>query len=284
MTAEGCSGVAAVDALLAWCCDAARETFGARLLGAYAIGSLAHGGFTPTVSDVDLALVLADPLAPADAGRVATLARDAAAAHPRFGPRLSVFWSSPEEFNRRDRAEVRGRFPALDRLDLVRHGRLLAGADVRDRLLPPSRAAVLAASRDYLLGFVDEHGRRPLLAGEARDLPAGRKELTRLCLFPARFLYTAETGEAGSNDAAVAHYRERHGDPGAAIVALALALRHEPVRELTPGERALLAAGLPGYYRDFLREFLNLLGGQPPEADADLPALLAAIARARPGA
>ncbi|HEX5502933.1 MAG TPA: hypothetical protein VFW96_09940 [Thermomicrobiales bacterium] len=283
MTARGLSGVPAVDALLAWYCDAARAAFGARLLGAYAIGSLAHGGFTPAVSDVDLAL-LADPLARGDARRVAALARRAAAAHPDYGPRLSVFWSSPAEFNHPDRAEVGGRFPALDRLDLVRHGRLLAGVDARDRLRPPSRAAVLAASRDYLLGFVREPARRRLLAGERRDLPADRKELTRLCLFPARFLYTAETGDAGSNDAAVAHYRARHGGPGAAIVALALALRNEPGRDPTPDERALVAAGLPGYYRDFLREFLGLLGGEPPVGDAGLPALLAAIERAPFGA
>lgn len=279
MAAQGLSGVPAVDALLAWCGDAAREAFGARLLGAYAIGSLAHGGFTPAVSDVDLALLLADPLARADARRVAALARSAAAAHPDYGPRLSVFWSSPGEFNHPDRAEVGGRFPALDRLDLVRHGRPLAGGDARDRLVPPSRAAVLAASRDYLLGFVREPARRRLLAGQRRDLPADRKELTRLCLFPARFLYTAATGEAGSNDAAVAHYRARHGEPGAAIVALALALRHEPGRDLTPDERARVATDLPAYYRDFLLEFLGLLGGEPPAGDAGLPALLAAIAR-----
>jgi len=46
---------------------------GSRLLAAYALGSLAHGGFSPHVSDVDLGLVIADPLGAGDADTVATV-------------------------------------------------------------------------------------------------------------------------------------------------------------------------------------------------------------------
>ena len=35
--------------------EAAADAFGGRLAGAYAIGSLAHGGFSPSTSDVDVA-------------------------------------------------------------------------------------------------------------------------------------------------------------------------------------------------------------------------------------
>ena len=35
------------------------QALGERLVAAYALGSLAHGGFSPLVSDVDLALILA---------------------------------------------------------------------------------------------------------------------------------------------------------------------------------------------------------------------------------
>ena len=37
-----------------------------RLLAAYALGSLAHGGFSALVSDIDLGLVVDDPLRPDD--------------------------------------------------------------------------------------------------------------------------------------------------------------------------------------------------------------------------
>ena len=51
----------------------AQVMFGDRLVAAYALGSLAHGGFSSHVSDVDLGLVLADPLGAADAEAVASL-------------------------------------------------------------------------------------------------------------------------------------------------------------------------------------------------------------------
>ena len=55
------------DDVLADAVRVARQGLGGRLLAAYALGSLAHGGFSALVSDVDLALVLADPIQAADA-------------------------------------------------------------------------------------------------------------------------------------------------------------------------------------------------------------------------
>ena len=42
-------------AILADAVDAYQAAFAKRLVAAYALGSLAHGGFSPHVSDVDLA-------------------------------------------------------------------------------------------------------------------------------------------------------------------------------------------------------------------------------------
>jgi len=44
----------------------ARESLAGRLLAAYALGSIAHGGFSPLVSDVDVGLILADPIRSSD--------------------------------------------------------------------------------------------------------------------------------------------------------------------------------------------------------------------------
>jgi hypothetical protein len=58
---------------------------GGRLLAAYAVGSLAHGGFSALVGDVDLALVLADPIQAADAATLLTVAADVpVAVSPRW--------------------------------------------------------------------------------------------------------------------------------------------------------------------------------------------------------
>ena len=54
------------EAVLAEAVSASRHALGPRLVAAYALGSLAHGGFSPLVSDVDLGLILADPLMETD--------------------------------------------------------------------------------------------------------------------------------------------------------------------------------------------------------------------------
>ena len=50
------------EAVLAQALAAYQAALGSRLVAAYALGSLAHGGFSPLVSDVDLGLILRDPL------------------------------------------------------------------------------------------------------------------------------------------------------------------------------------------------------------------------------
>jgi hypothetical protein len=272
------TGVAGVDALLADCLALARGAFGERLASMYLIGSLAHGGFAPDVSDIDVALLLAAPLAQADAVRIAALTTSLIAHHPEYGPQLSVFWSAPEEFAGADSVRIAGRFPALDRRDLTAHGRLFAGTDLRSMLSPPTRRAILANCRADLPRFVRAPAFFPLLTGATQADFSDRKALTRYCLFPARFLYTAATGEVASNDRAAAYYRARYGGGvGEAIVTLGLALRQGRPRDLTPAERTTLLDGLSGYYRQFLCDMLPLLGLQCPAGKATILQLLAVV-------
>ena len=57
------------EAVLADAVAAYRAALGTRLAAAYALGSLAHGGFSPLVSDVDLGLIMQDPGLTAPLGR-----------------------------------------------------------------------------------------------------------------------------------------------------------------------------------------------------------------------
>lgn len=110
-----------------------------------------------TVSDIDLGLVLDDPLLATDGDQVAELANSIKASNRPFADRLSVFWGSVDSFSG---ASSGGRFPPLDRLDLKKYGRLLTGGDVRSRLpLPTHRelaieaiaAGVLPLCHEFLL-------------------------------------------------------------------------------------------------------------------------------------
>jgi hypothetical protein len=54
--------------------------WGSRLAAGYALGSLAHGGFSALVSDVDLGLILEDPLRATDRLTVRAVGTNALAA------------------------------------------------------------------------------------------------------------------------------------------------------------------------------------------------------------
>src|SRR5829696_5066898 len=210
-------GVERGHAVLADAVAAYRRVLGKRLLAAYALGSLAHGGFSPLVSDVDLALILTDPLGKADSARVKAVAWGLRAKGSALHGQLSVFWGIPSSL-----AGLRRPLPALDRLDLLEHGLLLLGEDVRGGLLLPARNELLVSGALFAL----EH-----LAGSAVGPPPrarGVGRLTKLVLFPVCLLFAAETGRVGANDAAVEHYLAADtAPPGASLVA-ALAWRTVP--------------------------------------------------------
>jgi hypothetical protein len=83
------------EAVLARAVAAYRDALGARLIAAYALGSLAHGGFSALVSDVDLGLILQDPLKANDRLTIDRVARSVRAGGPGLHERLSVFWGTP---------------------------------------------------------------------------------------------------------------------------------------------------------------------------------------------
>jgi hypothetical protein len=109
-TTDGSAGMAAGDfanrIVPLW-----HAELGPELLGAYLLGSLAHGGFTRRYSDIDVAVIteagLSEPALDHIRGTATALSAE-------WGARLSVFWA--------DRGFTRGRFPPLDRVDYLDHG------------------------------------------------------------------------------------------------------------------------------------------------------------------
>ena len=239
------------EAVLDQAVAAAREAWGERLLAAYALGSLAHGGFSALVSDVDLGLVLADPLDAEDAARVAALGARVRAGGAPLADRLSVFWGAPDTL--RGEGSL-GRFPPLDRLDLARYGRLLMGRDVRAGLPTPStRELVLAAAEQALRSLA-----APAVVAELDDpeglVAAGARHLTKRILFPVRFLYTAQTGEIGRNHDAVAHLVATEAGPMAELAAAALRWRETPPEDDRITSVRIVAAGIKPLYRHFVAD------------------------------
>ena len=258
--------------------DAYRVALGGRLLAAYALGSLAHGGFSPLVSDIDLGVIVSDPVGFGDAETIQAVADAEKAKGSALCQRLSVFWGTPSTLAGE---AVGGRFPALDRLDLLENGRLLVGTEARHGLSRPSASELLVTGAefalDYLAGVERPPGSpagglgslRPAREDAVEEircpevlLARGVRRLTKLVLFPVRFLFTAETAQVGTNELAVAHYLKNGDAPGGPLVAAAFAWRiAAPADEEVAAE--LLGGQIVPLYLHYIADHvarLDLLG------------------------
>ena len=242
---------------------------GSRMIAAYTLGSLAHGGFSQLVSDVDLGLVLQDPLRATDRLAIRKVARSLRAGGPALDERLSVFWGTPSTLCGHGGG---GRFPPLDRLDLIDHGRLITGQDARSSMASPDQTELLVAGAEFALGYLG--GARKLpdrlrdwrrhtdsaldeIRTPARLVSRGPRRLTKVVLFPVRFLFTARTGQVGSNNGAAAHYLANGYAPAAALVTAALAWRVEPPAD--DDATALLGQELIPLYMHYIDDHITRL-------------------------
>jgi predicted nucleotidyltransferase len=162
---------------------------GERLIGVYLIGSLAHDGFSMRYSDIDVAVIAEDPLTSEDLTRMGDRATALSA---DLAPKLSLFWT--------DRQFSIGRFPPLDRVDLIDHGIALIERE-HVRPLHPTLSEIRAyLGAEPLWNWSAQVGKLSALTELAS---INRKAYLRALLYPARFTYSWTTGEMASNDAAV---------------------------------------------------------------------------------
>jgi predicted nucleotidyltransferase len=176
-----------------------RAELGPELLGAYLMGSLAHGGFSRRYSDIDIAVVTEAGLSTQTLDRVR---REAVALSADLGSRLSVFWT--------DRHFSSGRFPPLDRVDYLDHAVALIEYH-RVRPARPSHEEIRRYLADAPFSNWSASARR--FASAEILQPRDRKAFLRTLLYPARFCYSWMTGRMGSNDEAVAFISEARPAP-----------------------------------------------------------------------
>jgi predicted nucleotidyltransferase len=201
----------------------ARARLGDGLLSAYAIGSLAHGGFTAAVSDVDLAL-LTDRRLGRDMRAVVAGITDDLAGHTELTlhDRLSVFHTPWDRFAD---PSPDARFPPIDRYDLVHFGVLVDGTDLRDvYATAPSADEIRAQAIESALRRVTPEARGAELRALADD-GVSVHDATKLVLWPVRLQHVCDAGEATGNRAAVDHYLQLPDTRHRRLVADALAWR-----------------------------------------------------------
>jgi hypothetical protein len=241
------------EAVLARAVSGFQAALGSRLIAGYALGSLAHGGFSRLVSDVDLGIILRDPLREEDRVIIDRVAGSVKAGGSALDQRLSVFWGSPASLEGPDGG---GRFPPLDRLDLLEYGRLLTGSDVRSGMARPDRTELLVAGAEFALGYLGDSVLNEIRS-PAQLVARGLRPVTKIVLFPVRFLFTAETGRVGINGLAAEHYAANASAPAITLVTQALAWRLGPPSN---GEAtALLSRELIPLYAHYLDDHIARL-------------------------
>jgi hypothetical protein len=246
---------------------AAGGRFAARLRSVYALGSLAHGGFCPLVSDVDVAIVLTelrdDPSPDPDSGpdrrQVASLVAGIRQSEAPLAERLSVFWGTQDSIAGRAGG---GRFPAHDRLDLLRHGILVAGDEIRGPLPEPSYAELVAGTAAFASTVLAQPDRLREITDAAYAAALGPRQASKVALFPVRFLYTVRTGQLGRNDDSVRHYLARSPDgPAADLARAGMRWRTQWSRGDRRDAVRLLASGAVRLYQEFAGEYAGTLSG-----------------------
>ncbi|MFT3863774.1 MAG: hypothetical protein QM729_05830 [Solirubrobacterales bacterium] len=205
--------------------EAAGIVFGDEIEAIYTLGSLAHGGFAPLVSDVDVAIILGST-AIDTADRIAAVqALVADKTDSPLSQRLSLFWGDWRAVRTGEGDHFR--LGPVDRLDLLDSGRLLLGSDLREPSVRPTRHELLLMSADLILSKFTAEYLEAL--GDARALVAdGARAVTKTILFPVRFMYTLRTGGIGLNDQSALWYGSE-GLPGGALALKSLAWRNEGI-------------------------------------------------------
>jgi hypothetical protein len=206
---------------------AAQAVLGSEIEAIFKLGSLAHGGFAPLVSDVDVAIIVGAtaPRTAEQMARVQTLVVDKGSSP--LSERLSVFWADWHMV--RTGEGDHSRLGPVDRLDLLDSGCLLLGSDLREPSVRPSHEELVVMSADHILNkFTDAYLER--LRDTRALLAGGPRATTKAILFPVRFIYTLRTGRIGLNDNSARWYAAE-GLPGSELALKALEWRNDGIAD-----------------------------------------------------
>ena len=255
------------DRVLARAVSLAQTAWGKRLVAAYALGSLAHGGFSIHVSDVDLGLVIDDPLVDSDADTLVGILGKLNTDDIPLAERLSVFWGSQATLSG---TAAGGRFPPVDLLDLKDSGRLIAGRDIRSLLRTPALKELVVSGAAFALKVLSTSQTTAYLRNPVDLVNTGTRKLTKLVLYPVRFLLTAHTGAVGVNHKAVEYFSTIASGTTVALAKSALEWRMSPPDPEDSSIVKTLREGLLPLYRVFLEDYERRLHeyGEPDLAQA----------------
>ncbi len=196
-----------------------------KVLAIFQLGSLAHGGYDPLVSDIDVALLLKNPETGGSIALSEKVKQEIMAKGVRHADRYSLFIGTVDELNN---AIGKTRFTIFDVLDLLHHGRCIFGDESSRKLIvePDFKSLVVNTfnfTKSYVFASLFKRGFEDLIGLYSQDYILFSKFL----LLPPRCIYTLEKRSPASTNEAVAYYCSQYHDPSSQIVEKALAWRRK---------------------------------------------------------
>jgi len=172
------------------------ELFGDKLRNVFQLGSLSHGGFSERFSDIDIAVVLHEPVTDAviDNVKQQILQLEPTA----LAKRVSLFWTV-SDFSW-------GRLRPVDQLDFLDNRECLWGEPLQDLPVRPALDIVRKDMHDHSLPYWSE--KTQYFTQQLPSDDKAFKEFVRCLLYPARLIFTWQLGKLGSNDEAVTYFTQ----------------------------------------------------------------------------
>lgn len=183
-----------------------KEYYKNKLISCYAIGSLAHGGFSPTTSDVDFAIILSNPWQSNYIDIIKQINREICTCGLKMANKASIYYGSVETMNTNSSYI---RFPGYDKLDLIIHGKLLYGQDIRTLLVAPTTEEIEIEGITQIVERFEIDKATIEINQISNLILCGQiPRVSKLILLPIRFLYTIHTNLLAHNIDSVAYFEK----------------------------------------------------------------------------
>ena len=231
------------------------DILGEHCIAIYLMGSLARGGFSDRVSDIDIGIIV-DNINPNTATYINDIVFRSKEKNPEIHNRISVFWGTIESINE---SSEDSRYPPFDRLDLIDHAQLIKGIEIRNQLIKPNQKELEISCVEFAILYLEISDKFTMFKDGLFIMNQGMTPLTKAILFPARFICLAQTNQFSTNEASAQHYKNAFSGDDALLVKKGYQWRMESVVESNDQIVSLINNGILILYNNFFDIYIERL-------------------------
>lgn len=219
----------------------------------YLMGSLSRGGFSILASDIDLGVVFIEKQANLE-HRLLKIKETLQNNYKNISNNISIFYGFIDDINHNNGDF---RYPLFDKLDLIEHGTLLYGKDIKTKIIKPTFEELIIDSAKFSLSYLANNDRLDEFKNVSKIVQKGNLYLSKTILFPVRFIYFANSKKISGNDDSVAYYLKYVNSKANTLVKIGYELRK--VDALEKNILNELENSLSFLYIQFIDTYINIL-------------------------